>query len=88
MEGYLRMFPLQQPYDVPNNFDVWKQDDDIITEVFQAPKDYLVQCYPDDFRSYLRILMSIPLRTWIYSMKNIINHCCAQFLIKVRTLLA
>ena len=31
MEGYLWMFPLQQSYDVPNNFDVWKQDDDIIT---------------------------------------------------------
>jgi hypothetical protein len=39
MEGYLRMFPLQQSYDVPNNFYVWKQDYDIITEVFQAPKD-------------------------------------------------
>jgi hypothetical protein len=53
MEGYLRMFPLQQSYDVPNNFDVWQQDDDIITEVFQAPKDDPVQCSPDDFRSYL-----------------------------------
>jgi hypothetical protein len=53
MEGYLRMFPLQQSYDVLNNFDVWKQDDDIITEVFQAPKDDPVQISPDDFRSYL-----------------------------------
>jgi hypothetical protein len=49
MEGYLLMFPLQQSYDVPNNFDVWKQDDDIITKVFQAPKDDPVQCSPDDF---------------------------------------
>jgi hypothetical protein len=31
MEGYVRMFPLQHSYDVPNNFDVWQQDDDIIT---------------------------------------------------------
>jgi hypothetical protein len=53
MEGYLQMFPLQQSYDVPNNFDIWQQDDDIITKVFQAPKDDLVQCSPDDFRSYL-----------------------------------
>ena len=53
MEGYLRMFPLQQSYDVPNNFDVWQQDDDIITEFFQAPMDDLVQCSLDDFRSYL-----------------------------------
>jgi hypothetical protein len=31
--------------------------------------------------------MNIPLSTWIYSMKNIINHRCAQILIEVRTLL-
>jgi hypothetical protein len=48
------MLPLQQSYDVPNNFDVWQQDDDIITEVFQAPKDDPMQCSPDDFRSYLK----------------------------------
>jgi hypothetical protein len=30
-EGYLQMLPLQQSYDVPNNFDIWRQDDDIIT---------------------------------------------------------
>jgi hypothetical protein len=53
MEGYLRMLALPQSYDVPNNFDVWQQDDDIITEVFQAPKDDPVQCSSDDFRSYL-----------------------------------
>jgi hypothetical protein len=47
------MLSLQQSYDVPNNFDVWQQDDDIIAEVFQAPKDDLVQCSPNDFRSYL-----------------------------------
>jgi hypothetical protein len=47
------MFPLQQSYDAPNNFDVWQQDDDIITEVFQAPKDDPVQCSPKDFWSYL-----------------------------------
>jgi hypothetical protein len=53
MEGYLRMLPLQQSYDLPNNFDIWQQDDDIITKVFQAPKDDPVQYSPDDFRSYL-----------------------------------
>jgi hypothetical protein len=53
MEGYLRMFPLQQSYDIRNNFDVWQQDDDIITKVFQAPKDDPVQYSPNDFRSYL-----------------------------------
>jgi hypothetical protein len=53
MEGYLRMFPLQQSYDVPNNLYVWQQDDDIITKVFQAPKDDPIQCSPNDFRTYL-----------------------------------
>jgi hypothetical protein len=47
------MFPLQQSYDLPNNFDIWQQDDDIITKVFQVPKDDPVQYSPDDFRSYL-----------------------------------
>jgi hypothetical protein len=47
------MFPLQQSYDLPNNFDVWQQDDDIITKVFQAPKDDPVQYSPDDVWSYL-----------------------------------
>jgi hypothetical protein len=53
MEGYLRMLPLQQLYGLPNNFDVWQQDDDIITKFFEAPKDDPVQYSPDDFRSYL-----------------------------------
>jgi hypothetical protein len=53
MEGYIQMFPLQQSYDVPNNFEVWQQDDDIIVEVFQEPKDEPMQCSPDDFQSYL-----------------------------------
>jgi hypothetical protein len=49
MEGHFHLFPLQQSYDVPNKFDVWQQDDDIITDVFQAPKGDLVLCSPDDF---------------------------------------
>jgi hypothetical protein len=36
----------------------------------------------------LRNLMNIPLSTWIYSMKKIINRRCAQILIEVRMLLA
>jgi hypothetical protein len=53
MEGYIQMLPLQQSYDVPNNFDIWQQDDDIITEVSQATKYDLVQFSLDYFRSYL-----------------------------------
>jgi hypothetical protein len=69
VEGYLRIFPLQQSYDVPNNFDVWKQDNDIITKVFQAPKDDPVQCSPDDFRSYLIYQAGSP---WFTTILNII----------------
>ena len=47
------MLPLQQSYDLPNNFDVWQQDDDITIEFSQAPKDDPVQSSPNDFRSYL-----------------------------------
>jgi hypothetical protein len=53
MEGYLRVLPLQQSYGVPNNFDIWQQDDDIITKVFQAPKDDPLQYSPNDFQLYL-----------------------------------
>ena len=47
------MFPLQQSYDVPNNFDIWQQGDGMITNLFQTPKDDLVLYSPSDFRSYL-----------------------------------
>jgi hypothetical protein len=53
MKGYIQMFSLKQSYDLTNNFDVWKQDDDIITKVFQAAKEDPMQYSPDDFRSYL-----------------------------------
>jgi hypothetical protein len=46
------MFPLQT-YDVSNKFDVWQEDDNIITEVFQAPRNDPVQFSSDDFQSYL-----------------------------------
>jgi hypothetical protein len=35
------------------------------------------------FGRTLKILMSTPLSTWIYFMKKIINHRCAQVLIEV-----
>jgi hypothetical protein len=53
MEGHLQMFPLQLSYEVTTNSDIWQQGDDIITDVFQTPKDDLMQCFHDDFHSYL-----------------------------------
>jgi hypothetical protein len=88
IEGHFQKFPLQLSYEVTNSFDIWKQGDDMITNFFQTPKD--PWCYVLLMISghTLRILMNIPLSTWIYSMKKIINHRCAQILIKVRTLLS
>jgi hypothetical protein len=53
IEGHFQMFPLQLSYEVTTNFDIWQQGDDVVTNVFQAPKGDLVLCSPDDFRSYL-----------------------------------
>jgi hypothetical protein len=53
MEGHFHLLSLQQSYDVRNNFDVWQQDDDIITDVSQAPKGDLALCSPNNFWSYL-----------------------------------
>jgi hypothetical protein len=53
IEGHFQMFPLQLSYEVTTNSDIWKQGDDIVTDIFQAPKDDLVLCSHDDFWSYL-----------------------------------
>jgi hypothetical protein len=38
IEGHFQMFPLQLSYEVTTNFDIWQQGDDVVTDVFQAPK--------------------------------------------------
>jgi hypothetical protein len=53
IEGHFQMLPLQLSYEVTTNFDIWKQGDDVVTDVFQAPKGDLVLCSPNDFWSYL-----------------------------------
>jgi hypothetical protein len=53
IEVHFQMFPLQLSYEVTDNFDIWQQRDDTITNIFQTPKDDLVLCSPNDFRSYL-----------------------------------
>jgi hypothetical protein len=53
IEVHFQMFPLQLSYEVITNFDIWKQGDDVVIDVFQAPKGDLVLCSPYDFWSYL-----------------------------------
>jgi hypothetical protein len=49
IEGHPQKLPLHLPHEVTNNFDIWQQEPDLI----QTPKDDLMLCFPNDFRSYL-----------------------------------
>jgi hypothetical protein len=42
----------EQPYVIANDSDVWQHEDDMITDLFQPPRDDLLQHSHDDFRSY------------------------------------
>jgi len=53
IEEHFQMFPLQLSCQVTTNSNIWKQGNDIVTYIFQTPKDDLVLCFPDDFQSYL-----------------------------------
>jgi hypothetical protein len=53
IEGHFQLFPSQPSYEIVTDSDIWKQGDDIITDVFQTPKDDLMQCSHNDFWSYL-----------------------------------
>jgi hypothetical protein len=53
IEGHFQKLPLQLSYEVTNSFDIWQQGDDMITNLFQTPKDGLVICSSNDFWSYL-----------------------------------
>jgi hypothetical protein len=49
IEGHSQKLPLHLSHEVTNNFDIWQQEPDLI----QTPKDDLMLCFPNDFRSYL-----------------------------------
>jgi hypothetical protein len=49
IEGDSQKLPLHSPHEVTNNFDIWQPKPDLI----QTPKDDLMLCSPNDFRSYL-----------------------------------
>jgi hypothetical protein len=53
IQNHFQVLPSQLSQHDTFDFDQWKQGDDIFTHTFQTPKDDLVPCFPDDFRSYL-----------------------------------
>jgi hypothetical protein len=52
IEDHFQKLPLQLSYDI-TKFDDWQKGDDMVTNLFQTPKDDLVLYSPNDFRSYL-----------------------------------
>jgi hypothetical protein len=53
IECHFQKLSLPLSYEVTNSLDIWKQGDDMVTNIFQTPKDDLVLCSPNDFWSYL-----------------------------------
>jgi hypothetical protein len=53
IEGRFQRLPLPLSREVTNRLDIWQQGHDMVTNLFQTPKDDLMLCSPDHFRSYL-----------------------------------
>jgi ABC-type transporter Mla maintaining outer membrane lipid asymmetry ATPase subunit MlaF len=49
IEDHFQLFLLQQPYVIAIDSDVWQQEDDMITDLFQPPKDELMKYSHNDF---------------------------------------
>jgi hypothetical protein len=49
IENHFQKLPLQLSHEVTNDFDIWQQEPDFV----QTPKDDLMLCFPNDFRSHL-----------------------------------
>jgi hypothetical protein len=52
IEGHFQLFPLQQPYVIATDSEAWQCEDDMITDLFQPPRDDVLQHSHDDFWSY------------------------------------
>jgi hypothetical protein len=85
IEGHFQLFPLQQPYVIATDSDVWQHEDDMITDLFQPPRMTYCNILMMISGHILGGLIHILLSTWIYSMKKIFNHHCALILMRVRT---
>jgi hypothetical protein len=53
IEGHFQKFPLPFSHEFTNKLDIWQQGHDMVTNLFQTPKDDLVLYSPNDFWSYL-----------------------------------
>jgi len=53
IEGHFQFFPSLQSCVITTDSNIWKQGNDMITDVFQTPKDELVQYSHNYFWSYL-----------------------------------
>ena len=56
IDGPFQRLPLHLSHEVTNNFDIWQQEPDFI----QTPKDDLMICSPNNFRSYLEDFVDYP----------------------------
>jgi hypothetical protein len=53
IEGHFQLFPLEQLCVIAKDSDVWQHGDDMVTNLFQPPTEYLLQHSHDDCHSYL-----------------------------------
>jgi len=60
IEGHLQSLPLQQPCIITTNSYLWQYKDDMITHLFEIPKDDLMQHFHNDFFSYLEDFDTYP----------------------------
>jgi hypothetical protein len=51
IEDHFQLFPSPLSYVITTDPNIWQQGDDVITYVFQTPKDDLMQCSHDDLWS-------------------------------------
>jgi hypothetical protein len=56
IDGPFQKLPLHLSHEVTNNFDIWQQEPDSI----KTPKDDLMLCSPNNFRSYLEDFVDYP----------------------------
>jgi hypothetical protein len=52
IEGHFQLLPPKPPYVIVTNSEAWQCEDDMITDLFQPPRDDFVQHSRDDFQSY------------------------------------
>jgi hypothetical protein len=80
----IELFPLEQPYVIANDPYVWQHEDDMITDLFQPPRDGSLQHSHDGFQSYPGSCDIYPFEHLDLSYEEGFNHFCAQTLMKMK----